>query len=44
MLKHRYLVSKLQIIIHQKPDFVAIHAWIVDIDKWLNSTILGPLE
>ena len=37
LLKHRYLVSKLQITIHQKPGFVEIHARIADIDKWLNS-------
>ena len=44
-VKHRYLVSKLQIIIHQKPGFMAMHARIIDFDKWLHiifmSEILG---
>ena len=37
LLKHFFLLSKLQITIHQKSGFVEIHARIVDIDKWLNS-------
>jgi len=31
-----YLASKLQSTIHQKSGFVATHARILDIDKWLT--------
>ena len=40
LLKHCYLVSKLQITIHQQSSFVEIYARIVDIDKWLSSIFL----